>query len=351
MTLLTISKKLKKIKEEEDSNSLTAIAKKELKLKLAAQKWSLSTALKLYENDNNNEGMNDFKVKREKAEVNDNGTTSNSLETLSTVQRKCAKELHTAYSQMKRAVEILNLPVKPIQEQALEQLCTYVALKDGWTVPKLTHDRTLQISSIVTTFLYLSCKQYGYTRTLKETCQTTSTILDENNNRNNNSDYHNNNMLVVKPKHCSKVMKDIQQIMPESIQNATKNPNQNIYKNNDDYVKHFCQPLKLPSNAVQAIQTCLTNHQNLRIKFGIASGVKQTNICAAMAFFVGWIADTYSKYLLTTYHHNQQKPSTIASTNTSRKRSFQNSSSTGKSINYYNDSNNEFNSSYKHKKN
>eukprot|EP00980_Cylindrotheca_fusiformis_P009935 scaffold2195_cov132-Cylindrotheca_fusiformis.AAC.19 len=284
---------------------------------LHAEKWSLDRAILVHGTDDE---QRDSSTSREEL-----------LASLDSTLQTAAKDLYTAYSITTQAAHTLKLPDRVTNEIG-HRLVQYATQRDGLAVKGVSnrlssasnnilkqsaaekkrvqdrlreYNKMRQMCSLGAALIYLTSKQLGYTRSIAEIC---TCFEDANpmegatntNNRKGNS--------FIRPKQCSRAMKEIKTTFPEYYATPTTPPATSIQDSKEEadirrqkneanrqqfdslasmnFADHFLQPLQLPPVAEACIKTLLVHVREEQIQLGRYSGTQLSTLCAALTFFV-----------------------------------------------------------------
>lgn len=280
------------IQEEEDANRMQTT--------LNADKWSLRRAILLFEKheslDNSNTERDDLQQR------------------LDSKLRKAAADLYRAYQMLLEASRRLQLPDRVIHE-ATDNLCRYVARRDGFAVKgvasRLTlkknnlsvtqqkqaaeslreHNKLKQMGSLCAALLLLTARKLGWPRPLTEVCGAVQPAFSARHGAPDES------AAFIKAKHCSRAMDEVKKSLPDfarSLVHAPTTANSASGARNQgtdpaatvNFVDHKIRKLLLPPVAEASIRALVWHCAQEQQATGQHSGTKLTTICASVAFFV-----------------------------------------------------------------
>ena len=144
------------------------------------------------------------------------------------------------------------------------------------------YNKVKQMASLGAAILFLTARSLGWTRTVVEICSCFEWGDDRDQQQ---------QQQLIKPKHCSKAMKEIQASFPEYARAPTNSgPAQSNTRNSQDatanFAEHALRRLQLPPVAESSIRALLLHCREEQVKLGRNSGTKLSTLCASVTYFV-----------------------------------------------------------------
>ena len=283
------------LQEEEDAHRLQAA--------LYAEKWSLDRALLLYGQSHEQRPVSD----EERDDL---------LEKLDSTLRKASEELYTAYAMLSHASRELQLPER-VQTEAAHRLVRFVTRRDGLRIPGIAsrlsqesmangsatqrkeaakqlkeHNQRKQIAALGAALLFLTARTLGWTRSIFEICDSFANHDDGDDQR--------KDAALIKAKHVSKALKEIQSLFPEYSKHSVSS---NIATNSStadmvataNFVEHSLRKLQLPPVAEASIRSLMIQLRDDQVQSGWYSGMKLPTLCASVAYLVCYAGSTMQR--------------------------------------------------------
>ena len=288
---------------------------------LFREKWSLHRALLLHGHNldestsvspSSSSSSSSSSILEERAEL---------VARLDKTLKRASYDLYTAYTILQRAAQRLELAPR-ILHQATNTLCRYAAQKDGLTVKGVssrisesnndnaadgssptnssssvavaeaaaqlkTYNRQKQMAALASAILFVEARKHGHARPLQEVCAAFQYPAGINSGNAANDDGINRQNNFIKPKHCSKAMKELRILFPEYMRatNASVNSETSLNavsqeRGSDNFVEHATRKLELPPVATASIQILVEELQ------GKVTESKMSTTCAAVTLLV-----------------------------------------------------------------
>ncbi len=276
------------LQEEEDAHRLHTA--------LYAEKWSLDRALLLYGEAH------------EQREISDE-EREDLLGKLDSTLRNASQNLYSAHSMLSKAANALQLPEK-VKTEVAHRLVRFVTRKDGIRIPGVASrlsqesvtDGTLlerkeaarqlkeynlrkQMAALGAALLFVTARSLGWTRSIAEICSSFQT---------NDDDKKKKVPALIKAKHVTRAMKEIQSLFPEYNKlptqqapgiDASSTPIQDVVATSN-FAEHSLRKLELPPVAEASIRTLLIQLRDKQLTSGLFGGIKLPTLCAGIAYLV-----------------------------------------------------------------